>query len=388
MRSKPDRLLSHHGAMQPSPLSAASCFSKACQAHLEESPGASSRIPIVCENGPLVSVVLPCRNEVHHIERCLESILHQRPPDGGFEIIVADGMSDDGTRSILGEMASQDERLRIIDNRQRIVSTGLNEAIRAAAGKIIIRMDGHTEYATDYIRQCVSVLEGSQADNVGGPLIQKGYSFRSRAIALAFHSRFAVGGALFHNPHYEGPVDTVPFGCWRIELFDQIGVFDPQFVRNQDDEFNLRLTRAGGTIWQSPRIKSTYYPRSTLRSLFCQYMQYGYWKVHVIRKHTFPAKLRHLVPGTFVAVLLVLACAAPFSIIATQMWLALSLLYSALALGVSALTCARGAWRLLPILPFVFFCYHFGYGYGFLRGLWDCGVTRATDDGHFHNVTR
>ena len=129
-----------------------------------------------------------------------------------------------------------------------------------------------------------------------------------RAIAVAFHSPFSVGGPRGHVPHYKGPVDTVYLGCWPREVFDRIGFFDEELVRNQDDEFSLRLKRAGGKIWQSPRIKSCYRPRESPGALFQQYMQYGYWKVRVIQKHKMPASVRHLVPGIFVFLLIVVIC--------------------------------------------------------------------------------
>ena len=265
---------------------------------------------------PMVSVVIPCRNEKSHIGGCIRSMLSQEPPDGGFELIVADGMSTDGTREILRRLAEKNTSLRVIDNPGRIVSTGLNRAITAARGGIIIRADAHTGYAPDYIRQCVRVLSDSGADNVGGPWIAAPRGYVGSAIAAVFHSKFGSGGARGHDPDYEGPVDTVYLGCWRRDTFDRIGCFDEELVRNQDDEFNLRLTRAGGTVWQSPLIKSWYHPRGSCRQLFQQYMQYGYWKVRVIQKHRLPASWRHVVPALFVASILVLIGASPVSSVA------------------------------------------------------------------------
>ena len=172
---------------------------------------------------PSVSIIVPCRNERDHIETCVRSILAQEPPSGDFEIIVADGISDDGTREILNRLAEEDSRLRIIDNPGRIVSTGLNAAIRIAKGKIIIRMDAHTEYAPDYVRQCVEVLQDSGADNVGGPWVAKGKGLMGQAIAAAFQSPFSAGGPCGHDPNYEGTLDTVYLGCWPRDVFNRIG---------------------------------------------------------------------------------------------------------------------------------------------------------------------
>ena len=207
---------------------------------------------------PFVSIVLPCRNEAGHIEACMQSILAQDPPAGGMEIIAADGMSTDGTRQFLEEMAKQHPQLRVLSNPGRIVSTGLNAAISTARGEVIVRMDAHTRYAHDYVKQCLAVMEETGADNVGGPMQTRADTFMEKAIRAVFHSALAVGGARSHRLDYEGYVDTVIYGCWRKSVFDRIGLFDEELVRNQDDEHNLRLTRAGGKIYQSPRICSWY----------------------------------------------------------------------------------------------------------------------------------
>ena len=344
---------------------------------------------------PRISLVIACRNEHGRIEACLESALSQIAPEGGFEVIVADGMSDDGTRRIVQGIADKANRnhadaagpiIRVVENPRRIVSNGLNAAIRAAHGEVIIRMDAHTDYASDYVVRCDEILRQTGADNVGGPARTKAAGYLQQAVAAAYHSSFSVGGARFHNPEYEGWVDTVTYGCWRKQVFERFGYFDEELVRNQDDEHNLRIIRGGGQIWQSPRIKSWYRPRASLGALFNQYKQYGYWKVRVIHKHKLPASWRHLVPGAFVLTLLMLALASVFSAMlalirqdASRPVLQLPLITLLLVAGIylvtvlcaSVHTSARSQWKLLPTLPIVFVCYHFGYGCGFLRGVWD-----------------
>src|SRR5262249_3984141 len=149
--------------------------------------------------------------------------------------------------------------------------------------------------------------EETGGDNVGGSMMCLGQSRLQKAIAAAHHSPFAVGGARWHDTRYEGPADTVFGGVYRREGFDRIGFLCEELVRNQDDEFHLRLTRAGGKIWHSPRIKSWYCPRGSFKALFQQYAQYGYWKVRVMQKHKLPASMRHLVPGCFMLSLFVLS---------------------------------------------------------------------------------
>jgi succinoglycan biosynthesis protein ExoA len=338
---------------------------------------------------PIASVVVPCRNERDHIEAVVQSILAQEPPSGGgFEVILADGMSEDGTREILHHVAESNTRLRIVDNPHRIVSTGLNSAIRAARGEVIIRMDAHTAYAPDYIRQCVSALQETGADNVGGPWVAKGENLVGHAIAAVSQSRFGTGGARGHDPDYTGPVDTVYLGCWHRSAFDRFGMFDEELIRNQDDEFNLRLLRSGGKIWQSARIKSWYQPRKSLKSLLQQQIQYGYWKVRVIQNHRMPASIRHLVPGTFVLSFILLLLASFWWPIMIWAWLALVGAYVACNLAASLLTATQQGWKLFPILPLVFITYHFGYGWGFLCGLWHFVVLRRPPTSSFSRLTR
>ncbi|NLC57687.1 MAG: glycosyltransferase family 2 protein [Armatimonadetes bacterium] len=336
---------------------------------------------------PAVSVIIPCRNEAGWIEKCLEGVLQFQSPPGGFEVIVVDGASDDGTREIVARIAAQDRRVRLVDNPQRTTPHALNLGILAARGETIVRVDAHTEYAPDYLVQCLAVKHETGADNVGGPALTRCHSYLHRAIAAAYHSRFAVGGALFHQATYEGPVDTVPYGCYSRARLLELGLFDERLVRNQDDELNLRLARAGGTIWQSPRIRSWYSPRASLAGLFRQYWQYGYWKVPVIQKHGRPASLRHLVPGAFAGGLTVMAPLALFSPLVAGLLAVVLAAYLVLLLAGSALTAARAGWKLLPVLPAVFPCYHLGYGLGFLFGLWDFALCRRTA-GRFVALTR
>jgi len=325
-----------------------------------------------------VSIVVACRNEISHIRGFLDSILAQEMTGIAWEAIIADGMSDDGTRAVLAEYSTRYPQLRVVDNPKQIVSTGLNAGIRAARGTIIIRMDAHTVYAPNYCRMCMETLKRTAADNVGGPARTMPRGLRARAMAAAFHSRFSTGGARFHDVKYEGWVDTVPYGCWRKATLEGIGLFDEELVRNQDDELNLRLVRAGGRIWQSPAIVSWYSPRSTLSTLFRQYFQYGFWKVAVIRKHRLPASWRHAIPVLFIlanALLLGVAAALlamrvyPWGTTAAALWLALIFSYTGATLCASLFTAARLEWAILPYLPVVFAAYHFSYGLGFLAGL-------------------
>ncbi|MEO8592833.1 MAG: glycosyltransferase [Candidatus Solibacter sp.] len=326
-----------------------------------------------------VSIVIPCRNEKGHVRLLLDGILSQDFGGLTWEALIADGMSRDGTREIVSEYMAREPRIRMVDNPGRIVSSGLNLAILAATGEIVVRMDAHTVYAPDYVRKCVFWLKKTEADCVGGPWQARGSTYTSRAIAAAFQSPLSAGGARSHNPSFEGFVDTVYLGCWRRSTLQALGGFDEDLVRNQDDELSLRIHLRGGKLWQTPDIVSWYCPRSSLRALLHQYYQYGFWKVAVIRKHRRPASWRHLVPGLFLMGLsgLLLAAIAGYTLGLTVIgWISLTVLATTLSLYTLALIGGaifagmRAGAALFPILLCIFPCFHFGYGLGFLHGMW------------------
>jgi succinoglycan biosynthesis protein ExoA len=339
---------------------------------------------------PRVSVIIPCRNEALTVEHVLTSVLRDTRDD--CEVIVADGHSDDGTRSIINRVAGANPRVRVVDNPRRNQSAGLNAAIRASQGRFVVRLDAHTRYASDYVETCVRTLEDTGAENVGGPQtadLEIATGYVARAIACAHDCALAVGGASLHDPHYEGPTDAVAYGCWRREIFDRVGFFDEELERNEDGEHNRRIVISGGTVWQTPRIRSWYQPRATLGALWRQYGQYGYWKVFEIRKLRAVRKWRQLVPGAFLFFLLlasVLAVWFPFAAIAMLLVLCAYAIFLVVA-TVSVCTHARSV-RIAPMVPLAFGAMHGGYGTGFLHGAWDFLVTGRTPRVGYRKLTR
>ncbi|MDE2147333.1 MAG: glycosyltransferase, partial [Burkholderiales bacterium] len=197
-----------------------------------------------------VSVIVPCRNEAAHIDAFVRSVLAQQlAPEDALEIVVADGDSGDGTRERLAEWAGREPRLRLVDNPQRITSAALNRALAAAGGETVVRMDVHTEYAPDYVAQCLAALRQTGAACVGGAWRPVGRGWPQAAIARAFESRFGSGGAASRRIDFTGAVDTVYLGAWRRDELLRLGGFDERLVRNQDDELALRITRGGGLVW-------------------------------------------------------------------------------------------------------------------------------------------
>ena len=318
-----------------------------------------------------VSVIVPCRNERDAIEAFCADALGQSLPEGWqLQLIVADGGSDDGTLERLQAMAQVEPRLTLVDNPQRIVSAGLNRALAVAGGAVIVRMDVHTRYAADYVAQCLRALERSGADNVGGPWRAEGREGWPGAIAAAFQSRWVAGGARSRSLVYEGEVDTVYLGCWPRATFDRFGGFDETLVRNQDDEHNLRLLLGGARIGQSPTIRSVYRPRDSLGALWRQWLQYGYWKPFVMKKHGQAAAWRHRVPGLFVAALALAALLALAGAGVVPL-LALLVLYALVLAGLSLAVASASSWALLWRLPLVVAAQQIGYGVGTLAGVWD-----------------
>lgn len=253
---------------------------------------------------PFVSVVMPIRNERAYIETVVTQVLDQDYPLDRLEVLIADGESDDGTREWLDALAASEERVRVIENPARIVPPGLNRAIAAARGEVVVRIDGHTEIAPDFLRQSVAVLAAHpEAWCVGGPIVHRGRGPFGRAAAWAMSSRVGVGGATHRFAGYEGPGESVQFPTFHRWVFDEVGTFDEQLVRNQDDEFAFRLRQAGGTIWISPDIRYQYFVRERPGQLWRQYRQYSFWRIPMLRKHRRPTTARQLAPPAFFAVM-------------------------------------------------------------------------------------
>ncbi|MCC7208171.1 MAG: glycosyltransferase family 2 protein [Anaerolineae bacterium] len=320
---------------------------------------------------PFVSVIMPVRNEAAFIAQSLGAVLAQDYPHDQLEVFIADGMSTDATRVVIAETAARHETIsvKVIDNPQQIVPTGMNLALAEAHGEVIIRVDGHTIIAPDYVQQCVMALHRTGADNVGGRMDARSTTPLGEAAALATGSPFGVGGARFHYSHREEYVDTVYMGAWRRSIFANVGLFDEELVRNQDDEFNYRLRGAGGKILLLPNIRSEYFPRTTWKGLWRQYFQYGFYKVRVLQKHPAQMQLRQFVPPVFVSFLVGGAILGLGSRLVRRLWAFMVLSYALVNFIVSWRLAAQHGLRHLRLLPTVFASLHLSYGLGFLAGL-------------------
>lgn len=327
---------------------------------------------------PFVSVIVPCRNEAGYIQRCLRSILRSDYPADRMEIGVFDGMSTDGTRQQILEMAAEDSRITMRDNLEKVVAPAMNEGIRSARGEIVVRIDGHAEIAEDFLRNSVDVLKDHpDAWCAGGVIKTVGEGFWGRVIAAVMSSMFGVGNSWFRVGGYDGPVDTVAFGAYWRWVFTRIGLFDETLLRNQDDELNMRLILAGGTIWLSQSIRSVYHSRSGPVKLWRQYFQYGFWRIRTLMKHSRPATLRQLIPGLFAGSILLFAL--------SSLWIPLAGAALAVILGLYCVVLIMGtvdvAWRQGIVAvgaPLILFLLHMGYGLGCIWGVIRFIILRGT----------
>ncbi len=256
---------------------------------------------------PKVSVIIPARNEEKFIEKCIESFLTCDYPKELIEVIVVDGMSEDGTRKIVRELSERDIRVLLVNNEKKITPVAMNLGVKASKGEYIFFSGAHSEMRSDYISKCIRHALETGADNVGGIMKTEPRISSTVGIAISkvLSSPLGVGGAKFRTGVTKPiEVDTVPFGCYKREVFDRIGYFNEKLVRNQDIEFNLRLKRAGGKIILFPDIELTYYARSTYRDLSKNNFENGFWVIAAKKYAEVPYSKRHLVPLMFVLFLL------------------------------------------------------------------------------------
>ncbi len=309
------------------------------------------------------------RNESRHIAATLQAILDQDYPAECLEVIVADGRSTDDSREIVAGLISGRTSVSVLDNPRLIQSCGWNLGIEHSSGEIVTIVSAHCELAPDYVSRAVETLRRTRAALVGGPMTAVSSGDVGEAIARATSSPFGVGGARFHYATSESEVDTVYQGfCWR-ELYASLGGFDPEMVRNQDDELSFRIRAAGGRIVCNPAIRSRYHNRSTLRSLMVQYNQYGFWKVRLMQKCASQMQPRHFAPSLFVAATLLMPVAGLWFSPVLKLWILMLATYMCANLFATVRVAKGQPIGVIRLIPMVFPLLHFSYGLGFLKGL-------------------
>lgn len=310
---------------------------------------------------PFVSVIMPVRNEGPFIARSLGAVLAQDYPANRLEVLVLDGRSEDDTVAVV--RALSDPRVCVLDNPGRLQACALNLGLAAARGEIIVRVDGHTLIAPDYVRRCVHHLVHSGAETVGGPQVVSGITPWGWAVAAAYRSRFGISSRYKISRRAEY-VDTVHMGAWRRDIFARVGGFDESLAINEDYELNYRIRKAGGRVYLSPDIRSAYYGRQTPGELGRQFFGYGRGKFQMLLKHPASTLPRHLAAPALVAALIGGALLGPFVGAIRWLWVGVLAAYG-LANGAASVQAAAGRRDVRRRLPFVFACMHLAWGSGF-----------------------
>lgn len=332
---------------------------------------------------PLVSIIIPCFNEQATIRKLLDAIYMQTFPRANLEVIIADGVSNDGTRAEIAAFsgAHPDLYISIVDNLKRNIPAGLNCALKESRGGIFVRLDAHSMPYPDYIERCVADLEAGLGDNVGGVWeIRSGADTRmAQSIAVAASHPLGVGDALYRHTGKSALVDTVPFGAFKRELLALIGFFDEGLLANEDYEFNTRIHKCGGKVWLDPLIRSVYFARATWSGLVTQYFRYGFWKWRMLRRYPNTLRWRQGLPPLFVLSLIglgIIGIFLPFSLIllaAETIFYAFTLA----AVGVQAVIKHKKLSMFFGV-PLAISSMHISWGTGFLWSMIGGNSPRVT----------
>jgi succinoglycan biosynthesis protein ExoA len=320
---------------------------------------------------PKVSIIVPCYNEQSTIFSMLKAFHLQTFPRAEMEVVIADGMSTDGTRAAINAFQREfpDLEVRVVDNTNRFIPAGVNRAIEASRGEIIVRFDGHSQPYPDYVANCIAAHLAGLGDNVGGvwEIRPSAETWMAESIAVAAAHPLGVGDALYRHTRHAAEVDTVPFGSFRRTLIERVGYFDESLLTNEDYEFNARIRKHGGKIWLDPSIRSVYFARSTLVELIRQYWRYGFWKWHMLRRYPDTLRWRQALPPLFVLSLIGLAVLSIFIPLVRLLLLAELLLYVSILIfaGLRA-AIQHGKAYLVFSLPLSIFAMHVSWGSGLL----------------------
>ena len=318
-----------------------------------------------------VSIIVPCYNEQSTIRSLLEALREQSYPRAAMEVVVADGMSTDGTRAAILAFQKDfpDLEVRLVENTKRSIPSGVNRAIEAARGEIILRLDGHSMPYPDYVSNCMAAHEAGRGANVGGVWeIRPGAeTWIAKSIAVAAAHPLGVGDAHYRHTKQAAEVDTVPFGSFRRTLVEQVGFFDESLLTNEDYEFNARVRKAGGKIWLDPSIRSVYFARATLLELIRQYWRYGFWKWRMLRRYPETLRWRQALPPLFALSLLGLVFLSIFFPLARLLLVSELLIYFSIMLlaGLHAAIRQRN-FSLILGLPLAIAAMHLSWGSGLL----------------------
>jgi glycosyltransferase involved in cell wall biosynthesis len=336
----------------------------------EETSAALNHAPSAPRN-LIVSIVIPMRNESEHIRSCLDSLVNQTFSHDKYEIVVVDGKSTDNSRHLVSLYEERTVSVHLLENPSQTTPFGMNLGIQAASGNIVIIAGAHTVYPADFVENCVLWLDRTGADVVGGPVetVIDGDYFGARLVMAILSSPFGVGNSKFRTSRKEGFVDTVPFGAFRREIFDRVGMYNEKLVRNQDNELNARIRKAGGRIYLTPALTTHYHPVKNFMSLLKYAFKTSKWHIFTLRENRESMGLRHLAPAMFLTLLLFLLSASLVRAVASAFLIGILCAYILIGFYFSLRSKTRGNWDVALVQPFATLCFHIAYGAGTLFGL-------------------
>ncbi len=323
--------------------------------------------------GSGVSFVMPVLNEQRYLRRAVETVLEQ-DVDGPVEIVLALGPSTDGTTELAQQLASEDDRIVLVDNPAADIPVGLNAAIRASSHPTIVRVDAHSELAPGYTTRALRTLARTRAGNVGGVMQASGRTPFQRAVARAYNSPVGLGGGAYHGGDREGEAESAYLGVMRRAVLEEVGLFDESIRRGEDWELNLRIRSAGYRVWFDPALSVTYWPRESWHRLARQFLATGTWRGELVRRYGMRNSLRFFAPPALVlaVVLSVVLGALQLTGVLGAAWSVLYapvaayvLLVLAVAIGPGGGSGLRDKLWTLAVLPTM----HLAWGAGFLGGL-------------------
>lgn len=331
------------------------------------------------------SVIIPCRNEVNHIENCIRAVLASTYKN--TEILIVEGLSDDGTREKLKAISALHPEVRIVDNPAQTTPTAFNIGIKNSTGNFIFIVGSRHLIQSNYIATCIDILNSDPGIGCVGGKVQTIFEDeKSRVISQALNSSFAIGASNFRVKENDSFVDTVGTPAYRRSIFREVGLFDENLLRNQDDEFNYRVIQKGYKILLTTKTSIEYYVRASFKKLEKQYYQYGYWKVYVNKKHKAVTTFRQLVPPVFVLFVLLGAAVSFFSRSILLAYLFCLAVYTGAGLFASAKAGAKLS--EIPKVIYTFFLLHFSYGRGYLAGIWDFAIINKKPTASASSLTR
>ncbi len=321
----------------------------------------------------MITVICPTYNEETYIANCLEAIIQSDYPKENMEVLFVDGMSSDKTRDIILSYSKEHSYIKLLSNPHKTVPYAMNQGIKEAKGEVIIRIDAHSDYPPNYFPALVRYLKELNADNVGGiwntDVLHK--NKKTLAIKEVLANKFGVGNSYFRiGTDKIMEVDTVPFGCYKKDVFERFGLYDTRLTRNQDIELNRRIKRGGGKIFLIPDIYCTYYARETWKAIMKNNFQNGKWNVLTLlyTKAFYTLSIRHFVPLIFVLSLILPALLAIINLKFIYIAIASLFAYLLLITYVSISLAIQKKGNILYLL-ITFFALHLSYGIGSLVGI-------------------